>query len=108
MLALGRGRIARPKVMMLDEPSLGLSPKISIEVFALIRRLNRESGQSILLVEQNTRSGLEIARRAYVLELGRVAMEGPPERLLAEGTLQAASLGPARASDLRSAGASAQ
>jgi branched-chain amino acid transport system ATP-binding protein len=108
MLAIGRGLMARPKVMMLDEPSLGLSPKISNEVFALIRRLNRENGQSILLVEQNTQRALEIACRAYVLELGRVAMEGPPERILAEGTLQAAYLGPARASDRRSAAASAQ
>ena len=93
MLAIGRGLIARPKVMMLDEPSLGLSPMLSNEVFALIGRLNREHGQSILLVEQNTHRALELAHRAYVLELGRVAMEGPPERILADRALQDAYLG---------------
>jgi branched-chain amino acid transport system ATP-binding protein len=97
MLAIGRGLIARPKVMMLDEPSLGLSPRLSNDVFALIRGLNREFGQSILLVEQNTQRALELAGRAYVL--GRVAMEGPPERILADRGLQAAYLGHGRARD---------
>ena len=73
---------------MLDEPSLGLSPLLSNEVFALIGRLNRENGQSILLVEQNTHRALELAHRAYVLELGRIAMEGPPERILADRALR--------------------
>src|SRR5262249_15609774 len=86
---------------MLDEPSLGLSPRLSNDVFALIRGLNREAGQSILLVEQNTQRALELADRAYVLELGRVAMEGPPERTLAGQALQAAYLGPSRARDRR-------
>lgn len=108
MLAIGRGLMARPKVMMLDEPSLGLSPKISNEVFAMIHRLNRENGHSILLVEQNTQRALELAHRAYVLELGRVAMEGPPEKILADRTLEAAYLGPGGASDRRSAAASTQ
>ena len=93
MLAIGRGLLARPKLMMLDEPSLGLSPKLSNDVFALIRRLNQENGQSILLVEQNTQRALELADRAYVLELGRVAMEGSPDCILADRTLQAAYLG---------------
>ena len=93
MLAIGRGLLARPKVLMLDEPSLGLSPRLSNEVFALIASLNRETGQSILLVEQNTHRALELAHRAYVLELGRVALEGPPERILADRTLQDAYLG---------------
>jgi branched-chain amino acid transport system ATP-binding protein len=93
MLAIGRGLLARPRLMMLDEPSLGLSPKLSNEVFALIRRLNRENGQSILLVEQNTQRALELAGRAYVLELGRVVMEGSPERIVADHALQAAYLG---------------
>jgi len=87
--------------MMLDEPSLGLSPKLSNEVFALIRRLNRENGQSILLVEQNTQRALELAGRAYVLELGRVAMAGAPERILADHALQAAYLGRAGATEQR-------
>jgi branched-chain amino acid transport system ATP-binding protein len=93
MLAIGRGLLARPKLMMLDEPSLGLSPKLSNEVFALIRRLNREHGQSLLLVEQNTQRALELADRAYVLELGRVAMEGSPDRIVTDRALQAAYLG---------------
>ena len=93
MLAIGRGLLGRPKLMMLDEPSLGLSPKLSNEVFALIRRLNRENGQSILLVEQNTQRALELADRAYVLELGRVAMEGSSDRILTDHALQAAYLG---------------
>jgi branched-chain amino acid transport system ATP-binding protein len=93
MLAIGRGLIARPKVMMLDEPSLGLSPRLSNDVFALIDRLNRENGQSILLVEQNTHRALALADRAYVLELGRVAMQGPPDRILADRVLRDAYLG---------------
>jgi branched-chain amino acid transport system ATP-binding protein len=93
MLAIGRGLLARPKLMMLDEPSLGLSPKLSHEVFALIRRLNRENGQSILLVEQNTQRALELADRVYVLELGRTVTEGSPAAVLADGALQAAYLG---------------
>jgi branched-chain amino acid transport system ATP-binding protein len=94
MLAIGRGLLGRPKVLMLDEPSLGLSPMLSNEVFALIGRLNRQNGQSILLVEQHTQRALELAHRAYVLELGRIAMEGPPERILADGALENAYLGP--------------
>ncbi len=93
MLAIGRGLLAGPKVMMLDEPSLGLSPILSNEVFALIGKLNRENGLSILLVEQNTHRALEIASRAYVLELGRVAMEGPSQRILSDQSLQDAYLG---------------
>jgi branched-chain amino acid transport system ATP-binding protein len=93
MLAIGRGLIARPKVMMLDEPSLGLSPLLSNEVFALIGRLNRERGQSILLVEQNIHRALGLAHRAYVLELGRIAIEGPADRILADGALHDAYLG---------------
>src|SRR5262249_58686878 len=84
---------------MLDEPSLGLSPKLSNDVFALIRRLNREAGHSILLVEQNTQPALELADRAYVLELARAAMEGPPERILTDQGLQAAYPGHGRARD---------
>jgi branched-chain amino acid transport system ATP-binding protein len=96
MLAIGRGLLARPAVMMLDEPSLGLSPILSNEVFALIAKLNRDRGLSILLVEQNTRRALEIASRAYVLELGRVAMAGPSQRILSDQSLQDAYLGRAK------------
>jgi branched-chain amino acid transport system ATP-binding protein len=98
MLAIGRGLLGRPKVLMLDEPSLGLSPRLANEVFALIGRLNRENGQSILLVEQHTHRALELAHRAYVIELGRIVMEGPPERIRADQTLESAYLGHGRGS----------
>ena len=70
------GYCPQPKLMMLDEPSLGLSPRLTNEVFALIGELNRSRGLAILLVEQNTHKALALADRAYVLELGRKVMEG--------------------------------
>ena len=81
MLAIGRALMARPDVMLLDEPSLGLSPMLSTEIFAIIRRLNGERGLTIVLVEQNARQALEIATFGYVLELGRVVLEGPALQL---------------------------
>jgi branched-chain amino acid transport system ATP-binding protein len=93
MLAIGRAIVAAPKLIMLDEPSLGLSPRLSDEVFACIRSLSREMGITILLVEQNTQRALELADRAYVIELGRVVAQGKPETLLAGGTLLEAYLG---------------
>jgi branched-chain amino acid transport system ATP-binding protein len=93
MLAIGRGVLAAPKLMMLDEPSLGLSPRMCNEVFAQIRDLNRDRGLSILLVEQNTQRALEIADRAYVLELGRVLHEGAAQEIPADRTLLEAYLG---------------
>jgi branched-chain amino acid transport system ATP-binding protein len=92
MLAIGRALLARPKVMMLDEPSLGLSPKLVNQLFALLAELNRE-GMALLLVEQNTHKALQIAHRAYVLELGRVVMAGEPKALLKDRALQEAYLG---------------
>jgi branched-chain amino acid transport system ATP-binding protein len=96
MLAIGRAMVAAPKLMMLDEPSLGLSPRLSEEVFACIRALARDLGITILLVEQNTQRALELADRAYVIELGRVVGEGLPAALLADGRLLDAYLGRAR------------
>ncbi len=93
MLAIGRGLLANPKIMMLDEPSLGLSPRLTTDVFALIAALNRDRGIAILVVEQNTQKALAIANRAYVLELGRLAMEGTPRELLAHPALREAYLG---------------
>jgi branched-chain amino acid transport system ATP-binding protein len=93
MLAIGRGLLADPALMMLDEPSLGLSPRLSTEVFRLIDELNRSRGLAILLVEQNTHQALALARRAYVLELGRKVMEGDPARLRADPSLRDAYLG---------------
>ena len=75
MLAMGRALMARPKLLMLDEPSLGLAPLIVREIFAIIIRL-KKSGASILLVEQNARAALQVADRAYVLEGGRVSLQG--------------------------------
>ena len=94
MLAIGRAMLAKPRLMMLDEPSLGLSPLLVDRVFALLRELNA-GGTSLLLVEQNTRKTLELAARGYVLELGRVVMAGPAAALLADAGLQRAYLGAA-------------
>jgi branched-chain amino acid transport system ATP-binding protein len=93
MLAIGRGLLAAPRLMMLDEPSLGLSPRLTGEVFALLRDLHRERGLSLLLVEQNTHQALALADRAYVLELGRVVVEGAPDQLRADPLLHDAYLG---------------
>jgi branched-chain amino acid transport system ATP-binding protein len=101
MLAIGRAMVAAPRLMMLDEPSLGLSPRLSEEVFACIRSLSREMGITILLVEQNARRALELADRAYVIELGRVVSQGKPETLLAGGTLLEAYLGSGKAKPVR-------
>ena len=95
MLAIGRGVLARPKLMMLDEPSLGLSPRLVRELFGLLRELNRE-GLALLLVEQNTRQALSIAKRAYVMELGTIVMQGEPAGLLADQRLLSAYLGAGR------------
>jgi branched-chain amino acid transport system ATP-binding protein len=93
MLAIGRALLAAPKLMMLDEPSLGLSPRLCNEVFAHIRALNRDNGLSILLVEQNTQRALGVANRAYVLELGQVAREGAASDIPADRNLLDAYLG---------------
>jgi branched-chain amino acid transport system ATP-binding protein len=92
MLAIGRGMMARPKLLILDEPSLGLSPLLTEELFALIARLNGE-GLSILLVEQNVVQSLGVAGRAYVIEHGRVSLSGPAADLAADPRLRAAYLG---------------
>ena len=81
MLAIGRALMARPRIMLLDEPSLGLSPRLVGSILATVRRLNREQKVSMLLVEQNARQALDIADYGYVLELGRVVLDGPAERL---------------------------
>ena len=92
MVAIGRGLMARPRLLLLDEPSLGLSPLITSEVFAAIRRINAE-GTAVLLVEQNVALAMRMASRAYVLEEGRIAAEGAPEELLARPEIQRAYLG---------------
>ncbi len=81
MLAIGRGFMARPKLLMLDEPSLGLSPVLTQEIFAIITRLNREQGLTILLVEQNANVALDVSARGYVMEVGGMVMDGSSEWL---------------------------
>ncbi len=92
MLAIGRALMSEPRLLILDEPSLGLSPLLVEEMFALIARLHAE-GLSILLVEQNVGQSLEIAHRAYVLENGSIAFQGTPSELLARSDLKRAYLG---------------
>jgi branched-chain amino acid transport system ATP-binding protein len=83
MLAIGRALMARPKLLMLDEPSLGLAPRIVREIFHIIDELKRR-GASILLVEQNARAALQVADFAYVLETGEIALEGPARELASD------------------------
>ena len=92
MLAIGRALMAEPRLLILDEPSLGLSPMLVDEVFSLVKRLNAE-GLSILLVEQNVGQALEIAHRAYVLENGAMTFHGTPAELLGKSELKRAYLG---------------
>jgi branched-chain amino acid transport system ATP-binding protein len=92
MLAMGRGLMSRPKLCMFDEPSYGLAPIIVLEVFQVIKNL-RERGITILLIEQNVKRTLEIADRAYVLENGRIVMEGPCRQLLESDYVRQAYLG---------------
>jgi branched-chain amino acid transport system ATP-binding protein len=92
MLALGRGLMAKPKILLLDEPSLGLAPLLVREIFRVAGEL-REHGTTILLVEQNARAALRLADRGYVMETGSVVLEGRSEELLADERVQEAYLG---------------
>ncbi len=92
MLAMGRGLMARPKLLMLDEPSMGLSPILVSEIFAIIKEIN-EQGTSILLVEQNAFMALSIAQRAYVLETGRIVISGNASGLKEDPKVKSAYLG---------------
>jgi branched-chain amino acid transport system ATP-binding protein len=92
MLAIGRALIAKPRLMMLDEPSLGLSPRLVDNLFDLIVNLRRD-GLAILLVEQNTQMALDVASRGFVMELGRVTMQGPVNELRHNEQLARAYLG---------------
>ena len=93
MLAIGRGLMARPKLMMLDEPSLGLSPLLTQEIFDIIARLNAEQGVTMLLVEQNAHIALATAHTGYVLDMGRIVMAGSTEKLRASDDIQEFYLG---------------
>lgn len=81
MLVIGRGLMGEPKIMLLDEPSIGLAPMLVQEIFAIIKQINSESGKTIVLVEQNARVALDVADYAYVMESGRIVMDGPSEQL---------------------------
>jgi branched-chain amino acid transport system ATP-binding protein len=93
MLAIARALMVKPRILMCDEPSLGLAPTTTQELFALLARLNREQGMAILLVEQNARLTLQIAHRAYVLEGGEIKLEGLASQLRGDPMIQRAYLG---------------
>jgi ABC transporter related len=92
MLAVGRAMMCRPKLIMMDEPSLGLAPLVIREIFNIIRRIN-ETGTTVLLVEQNANMALKVAHKAYVLETGRIRMEGTGQELLENEEIKEAYLG---------------
>jgi len=92
MLAMGRGLMSRPQLLLLDEPSMGLAPILVEEIFEIIKRINAE-GTSILLVEQNAAMALSIANRAYVLETGRIVLEGPAAQVMRDPQVRQAYLG---------------
>jgi branched-chain amino acid transport system ATP-binding protein len=92
MLAVGRALMSRPKLMLLDEPSLGLAPQVVERIFSVLREVN-ESGVALLVVEQNAHKALQLAHRAYVLETGNVVMEGTGKELLASPAVRKAYLG---------------
>jgi branched-chain amino acid transport system ATP-binding protein len=93
MLAIGCALMARPRALLLDEPSLGLAPIVAREIFALIRRLNAELGMTILLVEQNARMALDLAAYAYVMENGKIVLDGPAGRLREDADVEEFYLG---------------
>jgi branched-chain amino acid transport system ATP-binding protein len=93
MLAIGRGLMLRPKLMLLDEPSLGLSPILTQEIFAILKRLNRDEGVTMMLVEQNAAVALDLADNGYVMEIGRIVMTGTAARLAASEDIRRFYLG---------------
>ena len=93
MLAIGRGLVARPKILLLDEPSLGLAPILVQEIFRVIRQIHEEEGVTILLVEQNARKALGIADYGYILEIGRIAIQDTAAALRENEQVRAAYLG---------------
>lgn len=93
MLAIGRALMQQPRIMLLDEPSMGLAPLLVEEIFHIVQRLNQEQQTTILLVEQNAQAALQVAHRAYVLEIGRIAMSGTAKELLKDQRVIDAYLG---------------
>ena len=93
MLAVGRALMARPRLLLLDEPSLGLAPRVAAQIMALLRHLRDETGLTVLLVEQNAKSALSVADHGIVLNLGRIVAQDEPDRLAADEKLRHAYLG---------------
>jgi len=93
MLALARALMGRPRLLLLDEPSLGLAPLVVAEIFRIVRELNERDGLTVLVVEQNARIALDVAHRATVLEVGRVAVEGSADELRADESVRRSYLG---------------
>jgi branched-chain amino acid transport system ATP-binding protein len=93
MLSIGRALMAKPRVLLLDEPSLGLAPLIVKAIFQTIREINQATGVTVLLVEQNARAALRLAHRGYVMEVGRIVLEGPAAELAADPKVVNAYLG---------------
>jgi branched-chain amino acid transport system ATP-binding protein len=93
MLAIGRALMSRPKLLLLDEPSLGLAPLVVRAIFELVQRISHDSGTSVLLVEQNAVAALNISQQAYVLEVGRVTVHGPSDELKRSESVRRSYLG---------------
>ena len=93
MLAISRALMARPRLLLLDEPSMGLAPQIISRIFSIIEKINREQGTTIFLVEQNANQALRIANRGYVIENGRITISDAADRLLSNAEVQKAYLG---------------
>ena len=102
MLAIGRALMTQPELMMLDEPSLGLAPRLVGEIFEILRRLNQELGTTILVVEQNARLALEVADYAYIMENGRIVLDGPASELAENPDVQEFYLGMTESGERRS------
>ena len=93
MLVIGRGLMSRPKLLMLDEPSLGLAPLLVEEIFGILKQLNKEQGVTLLLVEQNANLALSIADEGYVMENGKIVLTGPAKELQANADIKEFYLG---------------
>ena len=92
MLAIGRALMAKPKAILMDEPSIGLAPLIVQEIFKVIKRL-KEEGNTILLIEQNARMALQVSNRTYLMELGRITLEGKSQELMNADSVKKLYLG---------------